>query len=168
TLVMVQCFSGAFGNVLFEGGDPAAAAVERKIAGFFAAPRERAAAGCTPEVDEAEYHDFTSYFFAALSGRDRVGRKVSGADYNRDGRVSMDEAFCYTLINDISIDVPVCTSDIFLRKAVTTPDPKVFEASYKDVLSWTTPAQRAALEQLSVKLKLDGDDRAHTVYQHLF
>src|SRR5204863_6599210 len=130
TLVMVQCFSGAFGNVLFEGGDPAAAAVERKIAGFFAAPRERAAAGCTPEVDEAEYHDFTSYFFAALTGRDRVGRKVTGADYNRDGRVGMDEAYAYSLAHDISIDTPTCTSDYFLRRFVPAVDTEVFQSAY--------------------------------------
>ena len=93
TLVMVQCFAGAFGNVIFTGGDPKAAPVNREIAGFFAATRERTAAGCTPELNEADYHDFTSYFFAALSGRDRVGRPVTGADYNGDGRVGMNEAF---------------------------------------------------------------------------
>src|SRR5205823_3028792 len=89
TLVMVQCFSGAFANLLFQDGDPSKPLADRDLAGFFAAIKERMAAGCTPEVNEAEYHDFTSYFFAALSGRDRVGRRVSGADFNRDGRVSM-------------------------------------------------------------------------------
>lgn len=168
TVVMVQCFSGAFANLMFQDGDPSRPASDRDIAGFFAAIKERMAAGCTPEVNESEYHDFTSYFFAALSGRDRVGRKVTGADFNRDGKVTMDEAFCYTLINDSSIDVPVCTSDIFLRKVVLTPDAKVFETNYRDVLSWATVAQRAALEQLSTKLKLSGDDRAKNVYHEMF
>jgi hypothetical protein len=168
TLVMVQCYSGAFANLLFQDGDPSKPPVEREIAGFFAAIKERMAAGCTPEVDEAEYRDFTSYFFAALSGRDRVGRPVTGADFNRDGRVTMDEAYCYTLVNDASIDVPVCTSDIFVRKVVLTPDAKVFETPYSTVLSWTTPAQRAGLEQLSAKLKLNGENRAAGVYDQLF
>src|SRR6185503_4732339 len=88
-LVMVQCFSGAFGNLLFEGGDPAAEPVDRDIAGFFATVKERMAAGCSPAVDEREYHDFTSYFFAALTGKDRVGRRIKGADYNHDGVVGM-------------------------------------------------------------------------------
>src|SRR5204862_6776064 len=48
TLIMVQCYSGAFGNVLFEGGDPQGAVVDRPLAGFFAAVPERLAAGCTP------------------------------------------------------------------------------------------------------------------------
>jgi hypothetical protein len=167
TLVMVQCFSGAFGNVLFAGGDPAAAAVDRKIAGFFAAPRERTAAGCTPEVDEAEYHDFTSYFFAALSGRDRVGRTVTGADYNRDGRVGMDEAFAYSLAHDVSIDVPVATSDVFLRRGTTTPDEEIFRTEYSQALRWATPAQKAALEELSAALKLAGENRLAEGYQRM-
>jgi len=167
TLVMVQCFSGAFGNVLFEGGDPAAAPVERKIAGFFAAPRERTAAGCTPEVDEAEYHDFTSYFFAALSGRDRVGRKVTGSDYNRDGRVGMDEAYAYSLAHDVSIDVPVATSDVFLRRAVTTVNEEIFRTPYSQAQRWATPAQKAALDALAKALKLTGEDRLAAGYQRM-
>ena len=62
---MVQCYSGAFGNLLFQGGDPAAEAVDHDIAGFFATVKEKMAAGCTPAVDERDYKDFSSYFFAA-------------------------------------------------------------------------------------------------------
>ena len=118
TVVMAQCYSGAFGNLVFEGGNPSNAYVQRDIAGFFATTKERVAAGCTPALNEADYHDFTSYFFAALTGQDRLGHKVTGADYNRDGHVGMDEAYCYTLIHDESIDVPVCTSDVMLRHDV--------------------------------------------------
>jgi hypothetical protein len=165
TLVMVQCYAGSFGNVLFAGGDPSAPPVDRPIAGFFATTRERMAAGCTPEVNEAEYHDFTSYFFAALSGRDRVGRRVTGADYNKDGRVGMNEAFVYTLIHNRSIDVPVCTSDMFLRRAVTAQDEEVFRTPYSQALAWATPAQKAALDELSQALKLTGDDRLGEAYR---
>lgn len=165
TLVMVQCYSGAFGNLLFEEGDPQGAPIERDIAGFFAAIKERPSAGCTPELNEREYHDFTSYFFAALTGCDRVGRRVTGADYNGDGRVGMDEAFCYTLIHDLSIDVPVCTSDIFLRREVTTPDATIFQTPYRNVRTWATPAQRAALEAMSRKLGLAGEDRGRVAYE---
>jgi hypothetical protein len=165
TLVMVQCFAGAFGNVLFTGGDPKAAPVDRPIAGFFAATRERMAAGCTPEVNEAEYHDFTSYFFAALSGRDRVGRPVKGADYDRDGRVGMNEAYAYSLVHDISIDVPVCTSDVFLRRAVTAEDEEIFRTPYSQARAWATPAQGAALDELSKALKLTEEGRLGEAYR---
>jgi hypothetical protein len=167
TLVMVQCYSGAFGNLIFAGGDPAAGLAEREIAGFFSAPRERMAAGCTPELNEANYRDFSSYFFAALTGRDRVGRKVSGADYNRDGRVGMNEAFAYTLAHDASIDVPVCTSDVLLRWAVPMANEEVFPIPYSKVRSWATPAQAAALQELSRALQLTGETRPADAYRML-
>jgi hypothetical protein len=156
TLVMVQCFSGAFTNLLFAGGDAKGDLIDRDIAGFFATTRFRVAAGCTSEVDEREYHDFTSYFFAALTGRDRVGRRISGADFNRDGRVGMDEAFCFTLANDKSIDVPVATSDLFLRRFVS---PAALSTRFAIVRAAASPAQRAALDKLSQELKLSGEDR---------
>jgi hypothetical protein len=164
TIVMVQCFSGAFGNLLFEGGDPQGKVIDRDIAGFFATIKERVAAGCTPAVNEAEYRDFTSYFFAALTGRDRVGRSVTGADYNHDGRVGMDEAYCYALANDDSIDIPVCTSDVFLRRFVLAPDTQVIQTRFSLIHSWASPAQKAALDALSSRLKLRGEDRLKVAY----
>jgi hypothetical protein len=168
TLVMVQCFSGAFGNLLFEGGDPKGDVISRDFAGFYATVNNRVAAGCTSAVNEAEYHDFTSYFFAALTGRDRVGRAVTGCDYNHDGRVGMNEAYCYTLLNDESIDVPVCTSDFFLRRFVPMRDADVFQTPWPTIVSWADPAQKQALEGLSDRLKLTGDDRLKTAYEKAF
>ncbi len=168
TLVMVQCHSGSFANLIFEGGDPRADAVDRDIVGYFAAIKERLAAGCTSEVNEAEYRDFTSYFFAALTGRDRVGRKVAGIDYNKDGRIGMDEAYCYTLANDRSVDVPVCTSDIFLRRFVLHRDTEVFKTPYSKVYEWATPAQRYALASLSRTLKRDKtENRLQQAYEDM-
>ena len=170
TLVMVQCHSGAFANLIFKGGDPDREATDRDFAGFFAAIKENVAAGCTSELNEDNYRDFTSYFFAALTGRDRLGRKVPSADYNKDGRVGMDEAYAYTLANDRSIDVPVSTSDVFLRKYVAImgdAEGALFDAKYRDVLSWATPAQRYALESLSKEAKYSGDDRLRRAYNDM-
>jgi hypothetical protein len=167
TVVMVQCFSGAFGNVLFEGGSPAGALIDQRIAGFFAAVPDRVSAGCTPAINEAEYKDFTGYFFAALTGRDRMDRPVAGADYDHDGRVGMHEAFAWTLINDDSIDTPVCTSDAFLGRFVQTPDSEIAATSYATVESWATPGQRAALSALSERLSLAGDDRLRGAFERV-
>lgn len=163
-VVMVECFSGGFGNLLFQGGDPQGAPLSQDLCGFFASVPSRVAAGCTPEVDQADYHDFTSYFFAALSGRDRLGRSVTGADYNHDGIVGMDEAYAYALIHDISIDTPTCTSDIFLRRFVKVPDQSAFTTSYSDVLQWATPGQRAVLDSLSQILGYHMEDRLAQAY----
>ena len=168
TVVMVQCFSGAFGNLLFEGGDPKGDVISRDFAGFYATVNTRVAAGCTSAVNEAEYHDFTSYFFAGLTGRDRVGRAVTGCDYNHDGRVGMNEAYCYTLVNDDSIDVPVCTSDVFLRRFVPMRDVDVFHVPWADIVSWADPAQKEALSGLSSRLRLSGEDRLKGAYDKIF
>ena len=168
TLLMVECFSGAFGNVLFDDADPTGKLADRKVCGFFASIPTREAAGCTPEVNEANYRDFTSYFVAALTGTDRLGKPVSGADYNRDGKVGMNEAFCYSLIHDDSIDTPVCTSDVFLRRFIKTADPDIFLNRYDKVRGWGTPAQTAVLDELSASLGLTGDERGQKAYDTFY
>jgi hypothetical protein len=167
-LVMAQCFSGAFANLLFEGGDPGGAPVRRDFVGFFAATKERPASGCTPEINEADYTDFSSFFFAALSGVDRLGRRVNGADFDRDRTVGMNEAFAYALIHQATSDVPVSTSDVFLRRFVTTPDREIMVTPYASILSWASPAERAALEALSDELGLRGEDRLDVAYDLQF
>ena len=164
TLVMVECFSGSFGNLLFQNGDPKAPLISRDLCGFFASISARPAAGCTPEINEADYRDFTGYFFAALSGKSRLGKPVTGADYNHDGKIGMDEAFAYTLIHDNSIDTPVCTSDVFLRRFVPAPNFDFVETPWTNVDAWATPAQRAALNALSADLHLHGESRLQDLY----
>jgi len=166
-LVMVECFSGSFANLILDSGNPNGDAVDRPICGFFASIPIRMSAGCTPTTNEAEYKDFTGYFFAALTGTSRLGKPIAGADYNKDGKVGMNEAYAYTLINDDSIDTPNCTSDAFLRRYVTTEDKDVFSHSYTETLGWATPAQRAVLEALSADLQLDSEDRLAKAYDTL-
>ena len=162
-LVMVQCFGGAFGNVLFENGDPNSGVLsERPLCGFFATTRERVAAGCTPEVNEANYHDFTSYFFAALTGRDRLGKPVKATDFDGDGIIEMDEAFAYAESAETSIDVPVCTSDVFLRRFVRVDDDAIAATPFSQVRTWASLAQRSVLDRLSLDLSVSGENRLQT------
>lgn len=164
TLVMVQCFSGAFANVFFEGSQDDHPAVRPGSCGFFASVPDREAAGCTPDIHQADYRDFTTYFFGALAGRDRVGRPVPSADYDHDGVVEMDEAFAYALGHDQSIDTPTATSDVYVRRFTHIPDGQVFQTPYSRVLAYAGPAQKEALEALSAELKLTGDDRVGRSY----
>ncbi len=164
TLLMVQCHSSDFANILYRNGDPTFGLADNRVCGFFASISARPAAGCTPAIQEEYYKDFSSYFLAALTGHDRVGRAVEGADFDHDGKVTMHEAFCWSLVNDDSIDTPVCTSDVLLKTSVKTPDFDVFKTSYRDVLKWTTPAQKAALDGLSQRLNLTTDDRLSVAY----
>ena len=166
-LVMAECFSGGFGNVIFKKADLGAPLNDHPITGFFASESDREAAGCGTETNSPLYQDFSSYFFGALSGRDKLGHRVTDADFDGDGRVSCHEAWCYALIHDESIDTPVCTSLIFLRRFADIPDATIFSTSWHDVTASATPAERAALEALSSRLGVDGEQRLLTAYDRL-
>jgi len=157
-LVMVQCHGGGFANTLFVGGDPKRGVWNRDFCGFFASTAERPAAGCTSQVNERDYQDFTTYFFAALSGVSRDGRPVTGADYDGNGRVSLQEACAYADLNDNSIDVPVSTSDAFLRSVFPAHDTH-WQSSYAPIRERAAPWQSAVLDGLCSRLNLRGDAR---------
>jgi hypothetical protein len=166
-LVMAQCYSGAFGNVLFAGGDAKGALVRPHLAGFFSAAPDREASGCSWETGQADYQDFSSYLFGALTGRDRFGNAVTGADFDGDGHVTLHEAFCYAIIHDISIDTPESTSEVYLARHVHVAEEKILGVPYAQVSAEASPAQRAALEALSQRLGLTGDGRALEVAARL-
>ena len=166
-LVMAQCFSGAFADLLFRGGDPKGALIEQNLAGFFSAQKDREASGCSYETERDDYQDFSSYFFGALCGHDRFGGAVGGADFDGDGTVSLHEAFCYALIHDPSADTPVCTSDAFLQRFAPLPDPAIYGTPYQEAWQAATAAQRAVLDALSAQLGLAGEARALAVFDRL-
>lgn len=164
-LVMVQCHGGGFANAMFQNGDPSKPLWNRDFCGFFASTAERPAAGCTPEVNERDYQDFTTHFFAALSGISRDGRAVSSADYDRNESVSLSEAFAYANINDDSIDVPLCTSDAFLGHIF--PAPNEWNLPFARLLQMAAPWQRAMLAGLSSRLHLSGERRLQLAQKRL-
>lgn len=166
-IVMVQCHSGGFANLIFQDGDPKKPLVDRDIAGFFSSTGQRPAAGCTSEVNERDYQDFTTHFFAALSGVSRDGRKVSGADYDRNGAVSGSEAFAWANLNDLSIDVPVTTSDAYLRSIFPVQSKNWQNVPYSQITADASAWQIAMLGGLSSSLNLKGEARvAAAMAQH--
>lgn len=114
-MVMVQCFSGGFANVIFNEGDPDKGLAEHNRCGFFAAVHSRPAAGCTAHVNEADYKEYSSYFWAALSGEDRLGVPVDRPDYDGDGKTSYLEAHAFALIYSDSTDLSMTTTDRLVR-----------------------------------------------------
>ena len=112
TMVMVQCHSGAFARLVL---DPALQ--DRPLCGFFAAPKERVAAGCTPSVLEEDYHDYHRLLFRRPDRQGSNGAEPSlKPTTTRDGKVGGDEAMAYAQMTDESIDVPICTSDVLLAQ----------------------------------------------------
>lgn len=169
--IMVQCHSGGFARLIFNGGDPDRGVSQQKRCGFFATVHDRPAAGCTPAVDEASYVEYSTFFWAALSGKKRTGELIPPPDYDGDGRVSFSEAHAYTILTADTIDLPVKTSEEFLNQYSRFGDeePGLLknDESYELILSLANPVQRAILEGLSEQLGLTGDDRLTDAWEAL-
>ncbi|MCU0655975.1 MAG: hypothetical protein MUF64_12180 [Polyangiaceae bacterium] len=147
-LVMAQCFSGSFAALVHQGGDPSSPLAPHDRCGFFAAPPDRPAAGCSPRDEEELYDDYTTRFFAALGGLDRLGRPAPAADFDGDGRVSFEEAHLAAVTLAETQDVPVASSEEWLRRARPGWLALDEEVPVEKFLTGAPPAQRAAAEAL--------------------
>ena len=123
-LVMVQCYSGGFANYIFREGDSKKGLHPQIRAGFFATVHDRVAAGCTPDIREENYQEYSTHFWEALCGESRIGKKITKPDFNGDGYTSLSEAHAYVIINANTIDLPIKTSDLFLRRFSSFEPPK--------------------------------------------
>jgi hypothetical protein len=159
-VVMVQCYSGGFADLVFAGGQSTAGAPKTVRCGFFATSADRMASGCTSSVDEANYEDYSSSFWAALRGRTRTGVAVdkAGCDFDHDGVVTFAEAHAHVLLSDDSIDVPNCTSDRFLRLHSDPGSSGGRLMSAEDMLARleavATPLDKAVIDGLSKQLEI--------------
>ncbi len=167
--IMVQCHAGGFARFAFREGDPDKGLAPQRRIGFFATVHDRSAAGCTPEIDEANYVEYSTYFWAALSGLDRSGATIEPPDYDGDGHVSFEEAHAYVILTADTIDLPIKTSGEFLsvHSKFGEGDSNLLtnEEPYDDVLALATPVQRAILEGLSEQLNLEGSNRLRDAYE---
>ncbi len=166
--VMVQCFSGGFSHLIFEGNNAKKGGNGRSVCGFYATVCDREAAGCTPDVNEANYDEFSSHFWAALRGKTRMEEKVAGCDYDEDGRVSFEEAHAYAILTSRNIDVPVKTSDAYLRvhSKLRSKDQKDLlghDTPYSEIARLAGPVERAVLVGLSEQLGLEGEKRGSEI-----
>ncbi len=106
--VFTQCYAGAFGQLARAGSNRC---------GFLAEAEDRPAEGCSASVDLGDYQDYSTYFLAALAGKDRQGnRLVADPDRDGDGAVTLREAHLYTLLASGSSDLPRSTSEVYLEQ----------------------------------------------------
>jgi hypothetical protein len=162
--IMVQCYTGGFARLIYDEADPDNGLASQHRCGFFATVHDRVAAGCTPEVDETTYVEYSTYFFEALAGHSRTGSPIVRPDYDRDGNVSFAEAHAYTVLSADTIDLPLTTSSEFLSVESRFQDddhPGLLpeNAPYDTILSLATPFERAVLDGLSKQLDLTGNTR---------
>jgi Peptidase C13 family len=164
TLVMVQCYSGGFADTVFKDAKPGAELAAGTRCGFFATVHDRTAAGCTPDISEENYHEYSTDFWAAISGRTRLGEELRLPDYNGDGRISFSEAHAYVQLTSNTTDIPICTSDTFLRSVSKTKDKGVQglltgDSAYEDLAAAARPEEKAVIDGLSKHLNIWGNGR---------
>lgn len=107
--IFTQCYAGAFARL--------APGPDGNRCGFLAESEDRPAEGCAAGVDAGDYRDYTTYFFAALSGRTRLGTPLPvNPDLDGDGQVTFHEAHYYALRVGESADLPRATSEVFLER----------------------------------------------------
>src|SRR5262245_36964525 len=113
---MAQCYSGAFASLIYD--DPQTASGFRgNRCGFMSEAADRLAEGCGLSLEETEFRDYTTYFFAALGGRTRSGAPIEQREVDRDGDgvVSFRESHFYALLNAHSADLSRSTSEQYLE-----------------------------------------------------
>lgn len=147
--MMAQCYAGSFANFIYDQGNPQGSIALQTRCGFFATIKTQPSVGCTPAVNEADYRDYSSSFFAGLSGRARTGESVTSADYNQDGRISYSEAHAFAKVDERSTDLPISTSEAWLQKQATAAQQQaVVEQPIAHLLQTARPEQSYVIQAL--------------------
>lgn len=117
SFVLTQCFSGSFAGLVYESPFDRTPANQSRC-GFLAESDRREAEGCDLGINQEEFRDYTTYFFAALFGQDRLGNPIPLGMIDRDksGKVSFYEAHLYTLENAQSSDLSRSSSEVLLEQ----------------------------------------------------
>jgi hypothetical protein len=163
--MMSQCYAGSFANLIYKAGDPKQGVALQTRCGFFATIKTETSVGCTPEVNEADYRDYSSSFYAGLSGRDRVGNAVSSADYNRNGWISFAEAHAFAKIDEKTTDLPISTSEVWLHQQFKNRIQSQFLTQpIARVIGTARPEQRYVIDQLTARFRFQA---AQSFYENL-
>ncbi|MFK7991295.1 MAG: hypothetical protein AB8I08_35090 [Sandaracinaceae bacterium] len=150
-MIVTSCYGGGFAELAFRGADVDAGPAETPRCGFFATDWDRVASGCDPNPDRGAQEGYGLHFLHALSLEDRHGRPDASIDLDRDGRVSMLEAHTRARIASGSLDLPVTTSEVFLRAAVEEGT---------DAVPLSSREEDAVIRALSRQLALEDEDAA--------
>ncbi|MDQ2076201.1 hypothetical protein [Marinimicrobium sp. ABcell2] len=115
--VLTQCFSGSFASLVYESPESTTLASQKRC-GFLAESDRREAEGCDLGTNQAEFRDYTTFFFAALNQKTRLGEEIPAEEIDLDGsgEISFREAHLYTLRNAHSSDLSRSTSEVFMEQ----------------------------------------------------
>lgn len=158
-LVITACYAGGFAELAFHSADPSEGAARTDRCGLFATTWDRASAGCDPNPDRGAQEGYGIHFLHALTGRTRDGAPLesNAIDLDGDGVISLLEAHTRARVASRSLDVPVTTSEHFLRTVV---DPEM--ATDGDAPAVPLIEERAAIAGLTARLELAEPLDVHT------
>jgi len=113
--IFTQCYSGGFHRLAYKNPGSGLEISDAPRCGFTAESAYRLAEGCSASIEIDDYRDYTTYFFAALSGYERDGDIVSrNPDTNKDGVTTLREAHLFTLEEAYSTDLSRSSSEDYL------------------------------------------------------
>lgn len=116
-LILPQCYSGGFSRIMHPGAEATRKLVPHNRCGFMSVADDRESEGCTPSINIGDFRDYSTFFFAALDGRTRLGKKLAtNPDLDANGFVSLREAHFYSMANAVSTDLPRSTSEVYLEE----------------------------------------------------
>ncbi len=115
--IMTQCQSGSFHRLAYKDPSQGLTLAQNKRCGFTASSVYSDSEVCGEFVNDSDYRDYSTYFFAALDGYDRYGEILAlDPDRNQDGQVTLREAHFYSMQEAHSADLSRSTSEDFLTQ----------------------------------------------------
>ena len=115
--LFTQCYAGGFERVVHPDAQDVKELAKGTRCGFFAESEDRESEGCSASIEVGDYRDYTTFFFAALKGENRLGEPVEGIrDFDKDGTVTPFEAHLFSLAEGYNGDLPRSTSEVFLER----------------------------------------------------
>ena len=113
--VFPQCYSGGFYHLIYE--NPYSSKFSNQYrCGFMAESPYDQSEGCSLSTNREEYRDYSTYFFAPLNGKTRIGGElVVEPDLDRNGEISYSESHIYAIKAGRSKDLSRSTSEAFLE-----------------------------------------------------
>lgn len=140
-LVLGQCHSGAFTDLIFVGADPLASVADPVRCVLAAVPADREAAGCTPDINDPGAKAYIAAIAYALQHPEL-------ADFDKDRQLSLAEADTWARIHDRTVDVPVASSEAWLDLQFGERAPDITRLGLKDLLALANPNQTAVLQSV--------------------
>lgn len=141
-LMLGHCHSGAFTDIQYKGAQPRRGLAQPARCVFAAVPRDREAAGCTPDVNDPSAKAYLALVAEAFE---------QGIDLDGDRKTSMAEAHAHARLFDRTVNIPVSSSENWMLEKLGARAPDIRRLDLRAALRKARPTERAVVEQLQLR-----------------